>query len=175
MIPFHLIPALIEVPQSAVTDSPCTLLSHGVKAGGLNLRNPETGADRLFQAPAEASEVLVTSLMADAAMDSVQHRTCLRKVGTDARKERVKKEKEALQLMIEGALKTMKKRLDRIGECGIWISMMPHKLHGTLLSRGEFCDNILLPYGLRPLALCSHCDGCGEDFSIKHSLSCKKG
>ena len=99
----HLIPALLEVPQSAVTDSLRALLSHGVKAWGLNLRNPETGADRLFRASAEASEVLVTSLMANAALDSVQHRVCVCKAGTDARKEKVKKEKEALMLMSEGA------------------------------------------------------------------------
>ena len=36
-------------------------------------------------------------------------------------------------------------------------------------------DNIHLRYGLRPLALCLHCNGCGEGFSIEHALSCKKG
>ena len=43
--------------------------------------------------------------------------------------------------MSEGASKKTQKRLDRIGECGIWISIMPHKLHGTLLTRDEFSDN----------------------------------
>ena len=99
------------------------------------MRNPETGADRLFQSSAEASEVLVTSLMANAALDSVQHRACVRKAGTDAHKEKIEKEKASLKLMSEGASKKTKKRLDRIGECGIWISMMPHKLHGTILTR----------------------------------------
>ena len=98
------------------------------------MRNPETGVDQLFQLLAKASEVLVTSLMANAALDSVQHRSCVQKAGTDARKEKIEKEKEALKLMSEGALKKTRKRLDRIGECGIWISMMPHKLHGTLLT-----------------------------------------
>ena len=138
----HLISALIEVPQSAVTDSLRTLLSHGVKAGGLDLRNPEIGADRLFQASEEVLEVLVTSLMVNTDLDFVQHRACVHKAGTDARKEKVRKDKEKLKLMSEGASKRVKKRLDRIGECGIWISMMPHKLHGTILSRDDFNDNI---------------------------------
>ena len=85
--------------------------------------------------------MLVTSLMANAALDSVQHRACVREAGTDARKEKIEKEKASLKLMSEGASKKTKKRLDRIGECGIWISMMPHKLHGTLLTRDEFSDN----------------------------------
>ena len=119
--------------------------------------------------------MLVTSLMANAALDSVQHRACVRKVGTDARKEKIQKEKEALKLMSEGPSKKTKKRLDRIGECGIWISMMPHKLHGTLLTQDEFSNIIRIRYGLRPLALCSHCDGWGKGFSIEHALSYKKG
>ena len=92
----HPIPVLLEVPQSAATDSLCALLSHGPKAGGLDLRNPEKGADRLFQASKEASEVFVTSLMANAVLDSVHHRACMRMAVTDARKEKVDKEKEAL-------------------------------------------------------------------------------
>ena len=58
--------------------------------------------------------MLVTSLTANAVLDSVQHRVCVRKAGTDARKEKVEKEKEALKLMSEGASKKTKKRLDRI-------------------------------------------------------------
>ena len=50
-----LILALLELPADHVKDELRTLLSHGVKAGGMNLRNPETGADRLFQASDEAS------------------------------------------------------------------------------------------------------------------------
>ena len=62
----HLIPALLEVLPGAVTDKLRTLLSHGMKAGGMNLRNPVTGADRLFHASKEASEVLITSLLDNA-------------------------------------------------------------------------------------------------------------
>ena len=73
--------------------------------------------------------------------------------------------------MSEQASKKTRKRLNRIGECVIWISMMPHKLHGTLLTRDNFSHNIRLRHGLCPFALCSHCDGCGEEFSIEHALS----
>ena len=74
----------------------------------------------------------------------------MRKAGADVRKEKIEKEKASLKLIGEGASKKMRKRLDRIRECGIWISMMPHKLHGTLLTRDKFSDNIRLGYGLRP-------------------------
>ena len=53
--------------------------------------------------------------------------------------------------------------------------MMPYKLHGTLLTRDEFQDNLRLRYGLRPLCVCSYCDGYDEGFSVEHRLSCTKG
>ena len=52
--------------------------------------------------------------------------------------------------------------------------MMPHKLNGTLLTRKEWQDNMRLRYGLGPLGLGSHCDGCRANFSIEHGLSFKK-
>ena len=69
----HLIPALLEVLPEAANDNLRALLSLGVKVGGMYLRNPATGADRLLQASKEASEVLVTSLLGNAGLDSVQH------------------------------------------------------------------------------------------------------
>ena len=53
--------------------------------------------------------------------------------------------------------------------------MMPSQRYNSLLSREEFQDNVRLRYGLRPLDLCDHCDGCGARFSVEHGLSCKKG
>ena len=54
-----LIPALLELPVDHVQAELRTLLSHGVKAGGTTLRNPEEGANRLFEASKEASGILV--------------------------------------------------------------------------------------------------------------------
>ena len=51
---------------------------------------------------------------------------------------------------------------------------MPNKLHGTLLARDQWQDNLRMRYRLRPIGLCSHCDGCRAVFSADHGLSCKK-
>ena len=69
-----LIPALLWLPADNVKAELRTLLSHGVKAGGMNLRNPKTGADRLSQASKEASGVLVASLSGGTRLDSVSLR-----------------------------------------------------------------------------------------------------
>ena len=67
------------------------------------------------------------------------------------------------------------KRLERMGQCGIWISLTPHKLNGTLLSQDKWLDSSRFRNGFRPMGLCSHCDGCSASFSVEHRLSCKKG
>ena len=39
----------------------------------------------------------------------------------------------------------------------------------------EWRDALFLRYGLEPLDLPTYCDGCQSNFSISHSLDCKKG
>ena len=133
----HFIHALLEVLLDAVTDKLRTLLSHNVR-GGVNLRNPATGAERLFQASNETSEVLVISLMGNTGLYLVEHRAQVRKACANARKEKVEREAAAAKEMQEGTSRATKKRLRRIRECGIWISMMPHKLNGALLMRDQW-------------------------------------
>ena len=76
--------------------------------------------------------------------------------------------------MKDGVQRKKMKRLERMGECGICISMMPHKLNGTLLSQDKWLDSSRFRNGFRPMGLCSHCDGCSASFSVEHRLSCKK-
>ena len=80
-----------------------------------------------------------------------------------------------MEKLKEGAPKAVVKRLERIGETGAWLTAMPNRLNGTLLSAEEWRDNARLRYGMRPVGLCERCDGCGAGLSVEHALSCKKG
>jgi hypothetical protein len=169
------IPALLGVPGAEVKDGLRTLLGNGVKQGGLNIRNPVEGAARTHQASVEAGETLVASLMAGGELDLELHQQTVRKAGATARKERVEGEQAFLKGMMATSSRAVKKRLERIGECGAWLSTTPNKLNGNLLSMEEWRDNARLRYGWRPIGLCERCDGCGAGFSVEHALSCKKG
>ena len=114
------------------------LLEHGVKQGRMNLKNPSKGAGLLLQALAVASKVLVTSLLEDTPLDSVEHKACVCLAGATARKERVASEKEVVTEMMGQASKAVKKRLERIGQTGAWLTMIPNRLNGTLLSMEEW-------------------------------------
>ena len=111
----------MELPLDYVKDKLRTLLSHGVKAGGMNLRNPKTGADRLSQASEDASGVLVASLRGGTPLDSAAHRAQVRGAGAAARKEKMTWEKAEVKRMKEGASRNKKKLkpLERMVECSI--------------------------------------------------------
>jgi hypothetical protein len=151
------------------------MLAHGVKQGGLNLRDPAQSAARLHQSSVEACATLVASLRGDAQLDSLAHAQSVRQASTAARKERLEEEQGFVETMASTASRPVKKRLGRIGLTGAWLTQMPSKLNGTILSKDEFCDNVRLRYGLRPINLCERCDGCGAGFSVDHALSCRKG
>ena len=54
--------------------------------------------------------------------------------------------------------------LHRATRNGAWLSVVPHRLNGTELSREEFRDNLCLRYGLMPQDIPATCDGCGKKF-----------
>ena len=84
-------------------------------------------------------------------------------------------EKAAVELMKVGAPKKLVKRLERTGQTGIWLSIVPSKLGGSCLSLDEFMDALRRRYGLKPLGICNVCDGCNAPFTVAHALSCKRG
>ena len=74
------------------TDDFRTLLSHGVKQGGINFRNPVESAARMRQSSVEGSRVLVASLLSGKELNGVEHATSVRAASTAGRKERVEQE-----------------------------------------------------------------------------------
>jgi len=168
------IPALLQV-SDPVDDTLRQLMSQGVKTGGLALRNPTTSAPILHQSSVDACDLLVKALQDGGGFSAEAHRACVREAGNQARQARLKAEAAYLDgLKVSGGRK-MAKRLERMGETGAWLSVIPNRFDGTELSREEFQDNLAIRYGLRPRGLPERCDGCNEPFSVEHGLSCKKG
>jgi hypothetical protein len=60
-------------------------------------------------------------------------------------------------------------------ESGAWLTVPPSEVNGTVLNPQEWRDTALLRYARSPGDLQSHCDGCGQKFSILHALQCKNG
>ena len=52
---------------------------------------------------------------------------------------------------------------------------VPHCLNGAELSQEAFRDNLRLCYCIMPLNLPTDCNGCGNKFTIYHTLYLPKG
>jgi hypothetical protein len=85
-------------------------------------------------------------------------------------------EGEVLLSAIKSAASQMAvRRIERAKLTGAWLTVMPDKLNGTVLSAEEFRDSLRLRFGLTPSSLPSQCDGCGQRFTVEHAMTCRKG
>ena len=98
------------------------------------------GADALFGAPESASGVLVVLMFDGTVLEPVTHRGQVCAASVTSRKEKVTRKKPAVEEMKVGASRKTMKRLERIGRCGIYLSMAPLKLGSTCLFFDEFMD-----------------------------------
>ena len=66
-------------------------------------------------------------------------------------------------------------QMGRIQRTRAWLYVIPPTVNGTELGEQEWKDYFFLRYRIDPPDLPDHCYGCGEEFSIRHTLNCKKG
>ena len=67
----------------------------------------------------------------------VLHQQTVRKAGAEARKERREAEEAFLEGRKETSTQAEKKRLERIRECGAWLTTSPTTFDGNVISKEE--------------------------------------
>ena len=67
----------------------------------------------------------------------------------------------------------MKRRDKQACAAGLYYSVAPSALNGTILLANEWQDIIRLHCNHAPLDMPDHCDGCGANVTVEHALSCK--
>jgi hypothetical protein len=87
------IPALLQVSEP-VDDVFCQLLSHGVKMGGIAIKNPVTSAPHLHQCLMDASNILVEALHNGGGLNAKAHKAVVKAAGNAACKARLKGEEK---------------------------------------------------------------------------------
>jgi hypothetical protein len=87
----NFLPALLGV--ESISAEMRQLMANGVKQAGLGIRNPVETADILFAASKDACQVLTDSLVDGTAFNLAEHKASVRKASTEARKQRVLREK----------------------------------------------------------------------------------
>jgi hypothetical protein len=169
------LPALLGIPPTEIDGEYHQLLTHGVKQGGLAIRNPVDTAPNIHLALLAETHHLTLSLVdTETWFDLGVHRTCATAAGQAARKSRLIDEQ--LFLDRRGRDNPSVARRDKQNcAAGAWLSVFPNRLNGTSLSVDEWRDNLRLRYNHSPLDMPAACDGCGAKMSVEHALSCKVG
>ncbi len=139
------IPALLQVSEP-VDDVFCQLLSHGVKIGGITIKNPITSAPHLHQCLMDASNILVKALHNGGGLNTEAHKAVVKAAGNAACKARLKGEEENLKGLRSSGGRKVAKHLGQMGKTGAWLSVVPNCFNGTELSREEFQDATKAPY-----------------------------
>ncbi len=119
------IPALLQVSEP-VDNVFCQLLSHGVKMGGIAIKNLVTSAPHLYQCSMDASDILVNALHNGGGLNAEAHKAVVKVAGNAACKARLKVEEENLEGLKSSGGRKMAKHLGQMGKTGAWLSVIPN-------------------------------------------------
>jgi len=170
----HFIPALLG-EEDRPPDQKRNLYGLSVKSAGLGIPNPVHTAASSLSASETCTVALSHSLRDNVDLDVKVYRAHVSAARKQATKDRTASAKMTLEAVLNGASCLESRRIERTKETGAWLTAMPDRLNGTELSALEFRDSLRLRCGLKPANLPAKCDGCQQNFSVAHAVSCKKG
>jgi len=168
------IPPLFGISPSELSGELRHLLSHSVKHAGLAIRFPVEQSEGCFKTSQQAVKHLVNSLVNRQTLCTRSHKKAAEMARIDSQ---MAKQSDAEYYLTQWGRDKPgdKRRLERICETGCWLTAVPNRLNGTILSAEDFRDNLRLRYNLKPLGMPDLCDGCGAKMTVEHALQCKVG
>jgi hypothetical protein len=163
----------LEVDQTL--DPRISLAILPVKFSGLALPDPTVSAKENYDSSVLASSHLTAAMRGVDEFRTADHTATHRSTTSEVRTRKRAKNDSDLTSIISKLNCDLRRTILRGKETGQFLSVMPSTINGTELSAVEFRDALLLRIGRSPGDLRSHCDGCGQKFSIGHGLECRNG
>ena len=168
------IPNLFGTPLSKKHPSIKELISLPVKYSGLSIANPTTSTTQNDDSK-RLTSYLVECLYHDKEFAIADHTNYV----IDTRKSlKIAHTAEHTMQMLDILQKLPpfeQRALERGGDTGHWLSVLPSLTNDTLLSPQEFRDGLSIRYALHPTNLPTKCDGCAAPNSVTHAFKCKVG
>jgi hypothetical protein len=146
-----------------------------VKHAGLALSDPTKSAESNYEASVLVASHLLAALRGTEAFRSTEHVAVIKAVRSELTSRKKKTNDTALYSVLSKLPCDLRRTVERGKQTGQWLAVTPSTFNDTELSAQEFRDALFLSYGRSPGDLPSHCDGCGQKFTIQHALECKKG
>ena len=170
-----LLPAFLGVGKDDITNEFRELLAVAVKGGGMGIRNPMATAEESYHTSQHACSYLVQTMVKREPLDQQAHS----KMVSDARRSLLQQraifDLQMTDRRVRGHPANKRRRQKSFMGTGDFLTAIPHRLNGTILSAEEWRDNVRLLFNLEPLDMPQHCDGCMSRMTVEHALSCKKG
>jgi hypothetical protein len=127
-------------------------------------------ADSNFEASTLVCSHLIAAFQGVEEFQLEEHKSVRRSVQAELAARRKPQLDKTLASILSGLPCYAQRTIQRGQETGLWLTTLPSTVNSTELSVQEFRDQLLLRYDLP-----SHCDRCGQSFSIQHAMTCKKG
>ena len=166
LIRHRLIPALVG--GHIINDNERVMLSLPPRLGGLGLKILEDEAEINFRDSMSVTINLQNQILG---VNDENPKT-----RNQLRSERVQRDQEKLQRLLDVADDATKRKMESLNQKGVsnWLTVMPTKEDGYELSKQEFWDALQIRYDWPLDRIPTHCP-CGTKFDVAHALSCKKG
>ena len=169
------LPALFQVDATAAAANRA-LWALPTKHGGLGIPDPTTTGEALHRCSKAVTAVLTDALTPGSAPFALNAYLAEARAERRAHKlGKVHAARKSMMAHIHDKPHAVQRRVKRSTKCGAWLTVMPQRLNGTVLTGEEFRDALRLRYGMRPEGMPQKCDGCGAAFSVEHALACKVG
>jgi hypothetical protein len=168
------LPAILGSP---ILEEERDIFSLPARKGGLGIRNPVLQSDAAYSHSRDSTLIIREAIVKKTEFNSQDHRAQIQKTRQKTRKDQEQKDDDTLAEIISTLSSTKQRSLQAIAKEKVsgWLTVLPLSHNHFDLSALEFRDALSMRYRRPLLNMPSHCDGCGEAFSLTHALDCKKG
>ena len=139
------------------------------------LPDPTQTAPENWMESCVITEHLVQALRGQVEFWTADHMTCLQEGRAEVWRRGQQWAEEAMEATLEGSPVQFAHQLKWATKTGGWLTVQPCTLNGTDMEAQEWRVTLFLRYGLDPLDLPTHCDGCNVKFTISYALDCRRG
>ena len=169
-----LLPALTGI--TPVTETLRDTFALSPKNGGLGIVNPATVADSEYRFSTIINRELVTAILENRGEEFIPDSQVTLKAKRECKAAKTKMEEDRKFHLLSTCSTSLKRQITLLSEKGAsaWLSTLPLKNCGFVLSKQQFQDGLRLRYNIPLEGVSLEC-ACGKPNSIDHALICKLG
>ena len=165
-----LLDEIVSLDERKLFSLPC-------KKGGLGIADPTQLSEISYETSRKCTEHLRKSIIEGSTFLKPQHKKCIKEARANHRSTIDQKADTIIESLLNSMPAPQARAIKRNKDSknAPWLTALPSQHDHFCLSKQEFRDAISVRYHKTLKNAPSLCDGCGDVFTLQHSLCCKKG